>query len=101
MLIRMPSLLYFKGGKNGRKKSGFQNYRCKGCGKQFQDEYLYFVAERRNKNLVFRMLARGSGIRDIADVLKVSSRCVLGGIAVLCNFGTEAQKAVLSSNTDE
>lgn len=71
--------------KNGRKKSGFQNYRCKGCGKQFQDEYLYFGAERKNKDLVSRMLVRGSGIRDIADVLRVSSRCVLG---VLLSYAT-------------
>ena len=73
-----PHCLSAKVIKNGRKKSGVQNYHCQTCGKQFQDEYLYWGAEKRNKELVSRMLIRGSGIRDIADVLKISTGCVLG-----------------------
>ena len=72
-----PHCLGTKVVKNGLKKSGRQNYRCKGCGKQFQDEYLYWGAEQKNKELVSRMLIRGSGIRDIANVLTISTGCVL------------------------
>ena len=64
--------------KNGHKKNGMQTYRCKGCGKQFQDTYLYWGAEKRVKHLALRMLVRGSGIRDIAYVLSISQTCVLG-----------------------
>ena len=63
--------------KNGRKKNGTQNYRCQQCGKQFQDEYLYWGSKKKNKDLVYRLLTRGSGIRDIADVLRISTGCVL------------------------
>jgi IS1 family transposase len=63
--------------KNGRKKSGAQNYRCQVCGKQFQDEYLYWGAEQKNKDLISRMLVKGSGIRDIANILTISTGCVL------------------------
>ena len=72
-----PHCLSSKVVKNGRKKSGIQNYRCKVCGKQFQDEYLYLGADKKNKYLITRMLTRGSGIRDIADILRISTGCVL------------------------
>ena len=80
--------------KNGRKKNGTQNYRCKVCDKQFQDEYLYWGAEKRNKELVSRMLVRGSGIRDISDVLRISTGCV---IRVLLSYADVELKARHSS----
>ena len=72
-----PHCLSVKVVKNGRKNSGVQNYRCQTCGKQFQDDYLYWRAKKENKKLVYRMLIRGSGIRDIADILQISQGCVL------------------------
>lgn len=72
-----PHCLGSKVIKNGRKKNGTQTYLCQRCDKQFQEEYLYWGAERKNKNLVIRMLTRGSGIRDIAYVLRISTGCVL------------------------
>jgi IS1 family transposase/transposase-like protein len=72
-----PHCLSAKVVKNGLKKSGVQNYRCQTCGKQFQEEYLYWGAKKENKDLVSRMLIRGSGIRDISDVLRISTGCVL------------------------
>ena len=75
--LECPHCLSAKVVKNGRKKSGSQNYLCRSCGKQFQDEYLYWGAEKSNKVLITRMLTRGSGIRDIADVLRISTGCVL------------------------
>ena len=63
--------------KNGKKATGQQNFLCKNCGKQFLHEYLYWGADPAKKQLIRRMLVRGSGIRDIAQVLGVSQGCVL------------------------
>ena len=66
--------------KNGKKKTGVQNILCKGCGLQFQDEYLYRGADHKNRDLLKRMLLRGSGVRDCSVVLGISIGCVLRGI---------------------
>ena len=63
--------------KNGKKKTGVQNILCRGCGLQFQDEYLYQGADQKNKDLLKRMLLRGSGVRDCSVVLGISIGCVL------------------------
>lgn len=63
--------------RNGRKGSGRQNYLCKGCGKQFQAHYLYKGCDQKNRQLVLRMLVRGSGIRDCSAVTGVSCGAVL------------------------
>lgn len=62
---------------NGKKKSGAQNYLCKGCGKQFQKDYLYWGADNGVKDKILPMLLRGSGVRDTAAVLGISVNCVL------------------------
>jgi insertion element IS1 protein InsB len=54
-----------------------QNYRCKNCGKQFQSEYLYWGSDKSVKDKILPMLLRGSGIRDCACVLGISSGVVL------------------------
>lgn len=63
--------------KNGKKVTGQQNFKCKDCAKQFLHEYLYWGADPANKCLMSRMLVRGSGVSDIAQVLGVSQVCVL------------------------
>lgn len=71
----------FNAVKNGRKKTGIQNIRCKLCGLHFQEEYLYWGAGHKNKDLLKRMLLRGRGARDCAAVLGISAgsvlRCIL------------------------
>lgn len=62
---------------NGKKRSGAQNYLCRGCGKQFQKHYLYWGCDKRVKDKVLPMLLRGSGVRDCAVVLGISINCVL------------------------
>jgi len=57
---------------NGVKKTGKQNYRCKGCNRQFQNSYQYAGCIVHNKELVVKALCRGSGIRDC---------CVLSGMS--------------------
>lgn len=66
--------------KNGRKKTGIQNILCKICGLQFQHEYVYWGSNYRNKDLLKRMLLRGSGVRDCAIVLGISTSTVLRSI---------------------
>ena len=63
--------------KNGKKKNGSQNLLCRSCKKQFKAQYEYKGADPAVKALILRLLERNSGIRDIAEVLQVSRRCVL------------------------
>ena len=63
--------------KNGKKTNGQQNYRCKDCRKQFQQEYFYNACDPATGRLIERMLLRGSGISDICAVLLVSAGAVL------------------------
>lgn len=72
-----PYCLSAKVVRNGKKKSGAQNYLCKRCGKQFLDEYLYWGGDKRVKDQILPMLLRGSGVRDCAAVLGISKNCVL------------------------
>lgn len=72
-----PYCLSAKVVRNGKKKSGVQNYLCKHCGKQFQEDYLYRGGDKGVKDRVLPMLLRGSGIRDCAVVLGISKNCVL------------------------
>lgn len=67
--------------KNGKKHNGNQNYLCKGCNIQFQSEYLYWGADKRNQELSLKMLLRGSGVRDCSKVLGISTGAVLNCIA--------------------
>jgi len=54
------------------KSSGEQNYLCRKCGKQFQKEYFYWGGYKHVK-----MLVKGSDVRAISRVLKISTGCVL------------------------
>lgn len=63
--------------KNGRKKSGAQNYLCRRCGKQFLSDYLYWGANPLTKQLILRHLLRGCGVRDTAHLVGVSVYTVL------------------------
>lgn len=76
-LISCPRCYSGKVVKNGKKKTGIQNICCKLCGLQFQEEYFYPGADHKNKDLLKRMLLRGSGVRDCAVVLGISTDCVL------------------------
>ena len=72
-----PHCLGIKVVRNGIKGNGRQNLLCKGCGKQFQAEYVYKGSVPENKALVVKMLCRGSGIRDCTAVTGVSKLTVL------------------------
>ena len=66
--------------RNGIKKNGRQNYLCKGCRKQFQVTYFNQGCRVENKELVLRMLCRGSGIRDAEAVSGVCKSTILSWI---------------------
>jgi IS1 family transposase/transposase-like protein len=60
--------------KNGKKRNGAQNYRCKECGRQFIHESDIRCEGHKPKVILslLLMLMRGSGVRDIREVLHVS-----------------------------
>jgi IS1 family transposase/transposase-like protein len=65
--------------KNGKKSSQKQNYMCKACGRQFIGDhalsYKGWHSDLMHKILL--MLVRGVGIRDIAEIEKISIKKVL------------------------
>ncbi len=75
--VSCPYCLSVKVVKNGIKSSGAQNLRCKGCSKQFQEMYVYQGCNQQTKGLLLRMLLRGSGVRDCAEILGIGKTTVL------------------------
>ena len=65
--------------KNGNKVNGKQNYRCKSCNRQFiGDHALHYKGCHSGLiQKVLLMLVRGLGIRDIAEIEKISIGKVL------------------------
>ena len=63
--------------RNGTRKNGVQNLKCKDCSKYFQQEYASKGAVPETKALIVRMSVNGSGIRDISRVLGVSQNTVM------------------------
>jgi len=65
--------------KNGKKGNKKQNYLCKDCRRQFIESHALqmksFVLAQQMR--VLHMLVRGCGIRDIADIEKISVKKVL------------------------
>lgn len=59
--------------KNGKKRTGQQNFKCKTCYRQFQYDYFYQGADPRVKVQIIRHLVRGNGIRDIVSLLHLST----------------------------
>ena len=88
-MMRCPGCSYgTKIVKNGfSKSSNAQNYLCKNCNRQFIDrmllKYRKHDDEVKVNETIMRLLERGSGIRDIQYVLKVSKTRIL---KVLANF---------------
>jgi transposase-like protein len=65
--------------RSGKKNKGKQNYRCKGCGRQFKSdqEDAYKGTLSGVKSMIKIMSVRGVGIRDIGITLKTSGATVL------------------------
>ncbi|WP_116964386.1 IS1 family transposase [Fastidiosibacter lacustris] len=76
------SIKTVKSGKNQLKSSpnGTQRYPCQGCRKYFQLEYKALGRLPKIKEKIIDMCSNGSGIRDIARVLKASTKTVINTI---------------------
>ena len=62
--------------KFGKQANGTPRCRCKVCNKTFQTEYVSEGASPETKKLMIAMSVNGSGMRDIARVLRVSRNTV-------------------------
>ena len=85
--IKCPACLSDSIKKNGLKSYGKQNYKCKDCQRQFiGDHALTYQGCHSQKDSKIRyLMVRGSGIRDIACVEKISKGKVLATLKK-CNY---------------
>ena len=58
--------------KNGRIHNGKQNYRCRGCGRQFVQDPQNKVIDQVTKNLIDKLLLERLSLAGIARVTGVS-----------------------------
>jgi len=63
--------------KFGSNPKGRQRLRCNKCKKTFQESYANNGAKPETKLMIVKMSMNGSGIRDIARVLDISTNTVL------------------------
>lgn len=70
--------------KNGTTANRKQKYRCQECLRQFITRYTYQGCLKFVRDLVVPMTMNGSGIRDIARVLSISTNTVTQDAARAC-----------------
>ena len=77
--IKCPTCLSDSIKKNGVKLNAKQNYQCKICKRQFIGDHAlsYRGCHSGIKSKILHLMVRGSGVRDIAEVEKVSIGKVL------------------------
>ena len=63
--------------KMGKQVNGKPRCKCKTCGKTFQTHYKSNGAKPQTKQQILKMTINGSGIRDIARVLNISTNTVM------------------------
>lgn len=81
--LHCPDCQSAKVKKNGKKSYGKQNYLCLCCGRQFIGDHAltYKGCHSELISKILLMLVRGLGIRDIAEIEKVSINKVLSVLA--------------------
>ena len=89
--LTMIDVMAWSGGspsivRNGHKRNGSQNYRCKNCGRQFIGDYqkIYRGSLSWIPAAVKIMMVRGNGVRDIGAILHISLRKVLQVLSSAC-----------------
>ena len=77
--IKCPACLSDSIKKNGTKVDGKQNYQCKICRRQFIGDHAlsYQGCHSGIKTKILHLMVRGSGVRDIAEIERVSIGKVL------------------------
>jgi insertion element IS1 protein InsB len=63
--------------KHGCQKNGRQRYKCKVCGKTFQETYVNQACKTGIDNWVISLIKESYGIRSIARLLKVASNTIM------------------------
>ena len=63
--------------KNGKSRTGTQQWRCKKCNKYFQYEYSYNACKQGVKEQIVKLTLNSSGVRDISRVLKINKNTVI------------------------
>lgn len=62
--------------RNGHTRHGKQNYKCRGCGRQFVIDPQWQVLSEEHKGLIERLLLERISLAGIARVLQLSEDCV-------------------------
>ena len=77
--IKCPTCLSDSIKKNGKKVDGKQNYQCKDCNRQFIGDHAlsYQGCLSSITAKILHLMVRGSGVRDIAEVERISIGKVL------------------------
>ncbi|MDR0461286.1 MAG: hypothetical protein LBH62_07690 [Nitrososphaerota archaeon] len=63
--------------KMDKQVNGKPRYKCKTCSKTFQTQHKNNKAKPQTKQQTLKMTTNGSGIRDIARVLNISTNTVM------------------------
>ena len=86
IILYCPDCQSAKIKKNGKKSSKKQNYLCNDCQRQFIGDHAlsYKGCHSKQNQRILRMLVRGVGIRDIANIEEISTNKVLS-VLVRCS----------------
>lgn len=87
LYINCPACVRDSIRKNGIKSDGKQNYQCKDCGRQFVGDHAlsYRGCHSQKDSKIRQLMIRGSKIRDIACIKKISQGKVLAALGK-CNY---------------
>lgn len=69
--------------KNGKTSNGKQQYKCKGCGKRFVQDYTYQACNPTTNQQIITLTKEGLGIRSTARVLRISTTTLLKRIIAI------------------
>jgi transposase-like protein len=61
----------------GKQTNGKPRYKCKTCDKTFQTQHKNNKTKPQTKQQILKITTNGSGIRDIARVLNISTNTVM------------------------
>ena len=77
-ILKCPSCKKVDIIKTGKRANNAQCYRCKSCGKNWQNKYIYKAYEPQNSDeKMTRWLMRNVGIRAVAEELGIAKDTVL------------------------
>lgn len=89
--------------RKGLSTNGHRRYQCDACSRSFQLAYTHRAHEPGIKEQVIEMALNGSGIRDMARVLKINMNTVMSTIKKsspnpLCKFSLRVYRSYASGS---